>query len=444
MSVAQKPRTILIVDDEPDIRNLIAGILGDEGYAVQQAGGAKGTYDCVERSAPDLVILDIWLEGSNEDGLKILKTLKASYPFLPVVMISGHADISTAVSAIKEGAYDFIEKPFKTDRLLLMVRRALESAALKRENHSLKTNKNDDQIPSVDLVGQIDLWGEGAAVSSLLEALKGLAIRNSRALLIAEPGVNKIPAAWHIHEQSERSGASFVVMNSALTAITMDKVADYFTRAMDGTLFIDHIEVLDAGAQKTVLKCMYDTRDDVRVLAGTNMDLTQAVEDYGFSQTLYERLNVASVCIPPLKERKSGLRQVLAHRLPGQKLSREALEALEFYNWPGNDLELEYVLAHIKERPLGEKSIKINHLPAFVNVNSVEGGVPDRSINLDQPLRDARESFEKAYIEAQLDRFDGHISNVAQFIGMERSALHRKLKSLNIQSTDVQAKRKAS
>ncbi len=464
---------ILIVDDEEGIRTLVQGILEDEGYSIRQAANAKQAYARIEEHVPDLLILDIWLQNSEHDGLEILKTVKEQRDDLPVLMISGHGTIETAVTALKHGAYDFIEKPFKTDRLLLMIERALETAKLKRENAALREKAE----------GAVEFVGESPVVTSLKQVIKRVAPTNSRVLITGEPGTGKDLIARMIHKQSERATKPFVVLNCAtmrpehLEAELFGTVRDQtglLEQADGGTLFLDEVSDMPMETQGKIVRVLQEQRFqrvgghdelevDVRILASTNRDLQTFIAKGTFRQDLFYRLNVVPIHVPALRERTKDIR-ILAeffvsmyarqYGFQERSFSPSALAALQSYEWPGNVRQLKNAVEWLMiMKPEGDRGqgnvsafIDLENLPPEIsNISSSktssDDSVQDTLINF--PLREAREQFERDYLMAQVNRFKGNISKTAQFVGMERSALHRKLKSLNINSDQTKDKQKA-
>lgn len=455
---------ILIVDDEDDIRRLIQGILEDEGYATRQAATAEQAYQRIEERVPSLAILDIWLQQGDEDGLKILQKIKSEHPLTPVLMISGHGTIETAVNAIKLGAYDFIEKPFKTDRLLLMISRALENAQLKRENQQLR-QRNDSPT---------DISGSSPAITNLKQMLERVGPTNSRVLITGEPGTGKDLAARVIHKMSTRANAPFLSLNCA-TLLPERLEIELFgsvdgiggepekigvlEQANGGTLLLDEVSDMPLETQGKIVRVLQEQKFtrvggkepvqvDVRILASTNRDLLQAIHDGHFRQDLYYRLSVVPIRMPSLAERVDDIAMLADYFLnqyatnngvPRRALSDAALAAMQAYNWPGNVRQLRNTIEWIMimNAPSNDE-VRADQLPPEITGNLPEKGA---AATLGQglvlmPLRDAREQFERDYLEAQIKRFRGNISKTSQFVGMERSALHRKLKSLGIAVSD--------
>lgn len=459
------PADILIVDDEADIRTMIQGILEDEGYSLRQAGNSKHAYEKISERVPDLIIQDIWLQYSEHDGLKILETVKEQHPLLPVIMISGHGTIETAVTAIRHGAYDFIEKPFKTDRLILMVERALESARLKRENEKLRERAD----------GPSDLVGPSALLSNLRTSIGRVAQTSSRVLLTGEPGTGKDIAARMIHKLSGRASGPFMVLNCATMRperLEMELFgneegimgegarAGVLEQAHTGTLFLDEVADMPLETQGKIVRVLQEQKfhrlggkdpieADVRILASTNRNLEDAIKNGSFRQDLYYRLNVVPIEMPALRQHPEDIPAIADYfaqnysrqsGLPLMTFSPGAQTALQACNWPGNVRQLRNVVERIMIMASGnaEGVIQVDHLPpevmsVKVSGSAAGGNTPDSSADfMSVPLREAREIFEKEYLSSQLRRFGGNISKTAQFVGMERAALHRKLKQLGI------------
>lgn len=461
---------ILIVDDEPDIRTLIDGVLDDEGYSVRQAGDSDGAIAAFRHRRPALVILDVWLQGSRLDGLGILNVLHTEEPHVPVVMISGHGTIETAVSAIQHGAYDFIEKPFKSDRLLLIVRRALEAARLSRENAELRLRAGAES----------DLTGQSAAISQLRASVDRVAPTGSRVLISGPAGSGKEVAARMVHQRSRRADGPFVVLNCATlnparfeeelfgveagsdAAAATPRRAGVLERAHGGTLLLDEVSDMPLETQGKIVRALQDqtferlggatrVKVDVRVLATSNRDLQAEIAGGRFREDLYYRLAVVPVRMPSLKERREDVPELARYfiersaensGIPSRELSTDALTALQAYDWPGNVRQLRNLMDWLLIMAPGGAGdpIRAEMLPAEVSQGAPSLLNFDPSADLmSLPLREARDMFETQYLQAQLMRFGGNISRTAGFVGMERSALHRKLKQLGVNSDDRNA-----
>ena len=448
---------ILVVDDEADIRELVGGILEDEGYAVRTAPDADAALAAIRARRPALLILDIWMQGGGMDGLELLDMVKGFDSELPVLMISGHGNIETAVSAIKRGAYDFLEKPFKSDRLLIMVERALEATALRRENRRLRTQA----------IAPEGLTGRSAVIQQLRGMINKIAPANSRILIAGPPGSGKELAARLIHDASPRARGEFVALAAAgISPERMDselfgeegeggrpKKIGAFERAHGGTLFLDEVADMPRETQGRILRVLVEQRFrrvggeqnvqvDVRVISSTSKNLREEIEAERFREDLYHRLNVVPVRVPGLGERREDIAELVEHfiqrigeatGLPRRILGEDAIATLQVHDWPGNVRQLRNNVERLMILASGDPGevITAEMLPAEVAAAGAAGSVgPERIIAL--PLRDAREVFEREYLTAQILRFGGNISRTAAFIGMERSALHRKLKSLGV------------
>jgi two-component system, NtrC family, nitrogen regulation response regulator NtrX len=451
---------ILIVDDEADIRELVAGILQDEGYSTRTAHDSDDALAAVTTRRPSLVFLDIWLQGSRLDGLQLLDAMKAEHAELPVVMISGHGNIETAVSAIKRGAYDFIEKPFKADRLVLIADRALENSRLKRE---VKELKQWSTLPT-------SLVGHSSAISQLRQTIDKVAPTNSRILIVGPSGAGKELAARSIHTQSHRASGPFVVINAA--AITPERMetelfgveasngsqarkVGALEEAHHGTLFIDEVGDMPRETQNKILRVLVDqtfmrvggTRKisvDVRIISSTARNLEAEIAAGKFREDLFHRLSVVPIRVPPLAERREDIPELIDYfmdqishttGLPKRKVGTDAVAVLQSHDWPGNVRQLRNNVERLMILTGGdpEAVISASMLPQEVGAMvpaMPNGGGGEQLMGL--PLRDAREVFEREYLLAQISRFGGNISRTAEFVGMERSALHRKLKALGI------------
>ncbi|MGG5818838.1 sigma-54-dependent transcriptional regulator [Falsiroseomonas sp. HW251] len=457
---------ILIVDDEPDIRALIEGILSDEGYQVRQAANSDQAVAAFRARRPSLVILDIWLQNSKLDGLGILGVMHQEEPRVPCIMISGHGTIETAVQAIQIGAYDFIEKPFKSDRLLLIVQRALEAARLKREVSELKLRTG----------GENELVGVSASIGQIRQAIERVAPTGSRVLISGPAGAGKEVAARMLHARSRRNDGPFVALNCATLAPgrfeeelfgveagtdanAQPRRAGVLERAHGGTLLLDEVGDMPLETQGKIVRALQEqgftrlggaqrVQVDVRVIATTSKDLQAEIAGGRFREDLYYRLAVVPLKIPPLRERREDIpalarhfmaRSVETSGMPPRELSEDSLAAMQAYEWPGNVRELRNLIDWLLIMAPGEsrEPIRPDMLPPQVGAAAPAVLKLDRSSEImTLPLREARELFERQYLEAQLLRFGGNISRTAAFVGMERSALHRKLKFLGVNAED--------
>jgi len=451
-------QTILIVDDQEDICTLIAGVLEDEGYKTLSVHDAHGAIQAVAAAPPDMIILDIWLEGSDMDGIDLLKKLVKSHPEIPVIMISGHGNIETAVSAIQIGAYDFIEKPFKSEKLLVMTQRALEAGRLRRENRELRLRAA--RTPA-------ELHGASKLIQSVRHDISCVAPTGSRVLITGAPGTGKDIAARLIHNQSKRAQANYVALNCAILSPErleqeLFGAGGAFERAGGGTLFLDEVVDLPPETQAKIVRVFQDNNFirtggrervdvDVRVIAATNQDLAERMEQGRFRQDLYYRLSVVPIRMPSLQERAEDIPTLAGHFMEQAALAagaaprpfaEDAMALMQSYEWPGNVRQLRNVIEWllIMAPGEGEGAITAAMLPPELQQKAAEIVHGQGVVELmSKPLREAREIFEREYILSQMNRFGGNISRTAGFIGMERSALHRKLKSLGIQTPDKEA-----
>jgi two-component system nitrogen regulation response regulator NtrX len=457
---------ILIVDDEPDIRMLVDGILRDEGYETRQAGSSDAAIAAFRARRPSLVILDVWLQGSKLDGLGILRALQTDDPTVPVVMISGHGNIETAVTAIQHGAYDFIEKPFQSDRLLLIIKRALEAAHLARENAELRLRAGPETL----------LIGESSAIVNLRSAVDKVAPTGSRVLISGPAGAGKEVVARMIHARSRRADGPFVAMNCAILnpgrfeeelfgieagidGSAQPRRAGVLERAHGGTLLLDEVSDMPLETQGKIVRALQDqtferlggsarVKVDVRVIATSNRDLQAEIAAGRFREDLYYRLAVVPMRVPALRERREDVPGLARHFLqrsaelsgqPMRELSADAVAALQAYDWPGNVRQLRNLVDWLLIMAPGGPNdpIRAEMLPPEIGSAAPVLFNADPSADIMAlPLREARDLFETQYLHAQLLRFGGNISRTAGFVGMERSALHRKLKQLGISSED--------
>jgi two-component system nitrogen regulation response regulator NtrX len=450
---------ILIVDDEADIRELVAGILEDEGFTTRTARDSDSALVEIAARRPNLVFLDIWLQGSKLDGLQLLEQVKRDHADVPVVMISGHGNIETAVAAIKRGAYDFIEKPFKSDRLILVATRALETSRLKREVKELK-----QLAPSASV-----LTGRSACMNQLRQTIERASKANSRILIVGPSGSGKELAARTLHTASSRADGPFVVINAA--AITPERMeielfgieangehprkTGALEEAHGGTLFIDEVGDMPRETQNKILRVLVDqtfqrlggttkVNVDVRIVSSTARNLEEEIAEGRFREDLYHRLSVVPIRVPPLSERREDIPELVdyfmdqisaATGLPKRQIGQDAMAVLQSHIWPGNVRQLRNNVERVMILAGGgpEAIITADMLPQ--DVGSMVPAMPTSTNGehiMGLPLREAREVFERDYLIAQISRFSGNISRTAEFVGMERSALHRKLKALGV------------
>jgi two-component system nitrogen regulation response regulator NtrX len=450
---------ILIVDDEADIRELIAGILEDEGYQARLAHNSDAALAAIDERRPSLVILDIWLQGSRLDGLDLLNVIKSKLPDLQVIIISGHGNIETAVSAIKRGAYDYIEKPFKADRLILVVGRALEAFRLKRENDELRGRAGADT----------ELLGSSVVMRQFRQALKKVAPANSRVLIAGPPGSGKELTARVIHSWSQRVGGAFVILPAASMAPERMEEELFGTEdpqggrlrvgaleeAHGGTLYIDEVADMPLETQGKVLRVLVDqtfqrvggskrVKVDVRILSSTSRDLEALIKQGSFREDLYHRLAVVPVRVPALSERREDIPELIEHfaRLysiqsgqPQRRFADDAVAVLQTQDWPGNVRQLRNNIERLMIMSAGDGLPEVTAATlathSGANMSAGLSGAGSEQL-MALSLREAREIFERDYLAAQLSRFGGNISKTSSFVGMERSALHRKIKLLGL------------
>ena len=447
---------ILIVDDERDIRELVAGVLSDEGYECRTAGDSQAALDAIDLRRPSLVLLDVWLHGSPMDGLEVLDAIKSREPELPVIIFSGHGNIDTAVSAIGRGAMDFIEKPFEAERLLLLVARATETENLRRENARLREG----------FVTSDEFTGNSSAINQVRATLKRVASTGSRLLITGPAGSGKEVAARLLHSWSSRAGGAFVTVNSA--RITPERFeqelfgeeadgklvrAGLLEMADGGTLYLDEVADMPLSTQARILRVLTEQaivrvgghrqiRVDVRVVSSTARNLEKEIAERRFREDLFYRLNVVPVAIPSLSDRREDIPALVDHfftrfaadqGVAPPEVSAEAMAGLQSYEWPGNVRQLRNVVERTIILTPRDKLARIepDMLPAEVLNGRISGGSGISAL-MGVPLREARENFEREYLRVQIRRFSGNISRTANFIGMERSALHRKLKLLGM------------
>lgn len=451
-------RDILIVDDEADIRELIGGLLEDDGYAPREAADADGALAAIQARKPSLIILDVWLQGSRLDGLELLEEFKRIDENLPVIVISGHGTIETAVGAIRKGAYDFLEKPFKSDKLLLTVTRALENSRLRQENAELRARTEV----------QSTLIGNSSGIVQVRQLVERVSPTNSRVMIKGPSGAGKELVARQIHDASPRGGADFIAVSApgiAPEAFEEElfgrenddgsiKHVGLLERAHGGTLYLDEIGDMPRETQTKLLRLLVEQRFrriggasdvsvDVRVISSSSRDLHASIESGEFREDLYHRLAVVPIAVPALAERRDDIPSLVDHfqesltvnaGLPRRVFGEDVMAALQAHSWPGNVRQLRNNVERLLILATGavDEAITLAALPSEVVARDTQEGGFDSEKMIALSLREARESFEREYLKAQIDRFGGNISKTAAFIGMERSALHRKLKSLGV------------
>lgn len=447
---------ILIVDDERDIRELVAGVLSDEGYDTRTAGDSQSAIEAVDQRRPSLVLLDVWLHGSPMDGLEVLDAIKAREPELPVIIFSGHGNIDTAVAAISRGAMDFIEKPFEAEKLLHLVARATETERLRRENAQLRQDFSNAE----------EFTGSSSAINQVRATLKRVANTGSRLLITGPAGAGKEVAARLLHSWSARAGSAFVSVSSA--RITPERFEqELFGEEQDGslvrpgllemadggTLYLDEVADMPLSTQARILRVLTEQafvrvgglrqiRVDVRVVSSSSRNLEKEIAERRFREDLFYRLNVVPLSVPSLTERREDIPALVEHfftryaneqGVPPPEISGDAMTALQTYEWPGNVRQLRNVVERTVILTPRDKLglIEAEMLPPEILSTRLQGDSRMSSM-MGAPLREARENFEREYLRVQIRRFSGNISKTAAFIGMERSALHRKLKLLGL------------
>ena len=454
---------ILVVEDEEDIRSLIAGILSDESYPVREAAGSAEALIEFKLRKPSLVILDVWLKGSDMDGIELMDVFKKTDPDIPVIIISGHGTVETAVSAIRKGAYDYIVKPFPSEKLLITAQRALEAVQLRQENAVLKGRSVEEET----------LIGHSSVVCQLRQKIDRIAPTNSRVLISGPSGAGKELIARLLHDKSDRSNGPFRAVNAASMVPERVEVELFgaeenngsafkiglLERAHFGTLYLDEVADMPSETQSKLLRLLVnqrfqrvggqkDVQVDVRIITSTSRDLERETKLGKFREDLYHRLNVMPLEAPPLMDRREDIPELVKYfiekltastGLPAREIGDDAMAALQAHDWPGNVRQLRNNVERLLILAGGDPSqpITLESLPEEVSVVRDTSTEQDSARIVSMPLRRARKHFEREYLQVQIERFSGNISRTAAFVGMERSALHRKLKSLGIASTKV-------
>jgi two-component system nitrogen regulation response regulator NtrX len=450
---------VLVVDDERDICDLVAGVLEDEGYEARIAQDSDSALREITRRCPAMVLLDVWLQGSRLDGLEILNILSERYPNLPVVIISGHGNIDTAVTAIRAGAYDYIEKPFKSDKLLVTVSRAIQAARLQRENAELRRRADV----------QLTLVGKATVMEQLSTKIDKLSQTKSRVMIVGPSGAGKEAAAHQLHARSPRASGNFISVHTAMLGDDMDQIdrllfgvetegqiePGLFEQSHGGTLYLDEISSFPIQQQKEILKMLLDggitrvggkelVHIDARVLSSCSGDPKYRISEGVLREDLYHRLNVMTLDVPGLQKRRDDIPYLVEHfvrilaaqmNMPMREAGHDVMPVLQSHSWPGNVRQLRNCIEHmmLSAHAANSDSLTTEHLPReILSETDVAEDVSESRHMMSLPLRDARECFERDYLVAQIERFSGNISRTAEFVGMERSALHRKMKSLGI------------
>ncbi len=454
---------VLVVDDEKDIRQLIGQIVSEEGFKVSLAGDSESAMNEINNNAPDLIILDIWLKDSHMDGIELLKTVRSNDRNIPVVIISGHGNIEIAVAAVKQGAYDFLEKPFNSDQLLVVIKRALETSRLRREVANLRRSE----------VSESKMVGDSAAFKNLKSQLDKVTRSNGRVMLTGPAGSGKEIAARYIHANSQRSGEPFVSVSCAsIEPNKMEEVlfgtevggvikSGFLEKASGGILFFDEVADMPLGTQSKILRVLVEqsfcrvggtdlVRVDLRVISSTSKNLVSKISSGDFREELFHRLNVVPVKVPSLESRREDIPILTQHfidklrkteGLPNRVFSESALTKMQTMSWPGNIRQLRNAVEQVLILGPEKSPVEASELPESRQedkISKVNNVLEENLINLS--LRDAREVFEREYLMSQINRFAGNISKTAIFVGMERSALHRKMKTLSIVSEHKSSK----
>lgn len=448
-----KGSKILIIDDDREVRSLVSGVLSDEGYIVNEAANELESIAQVKKDTPDLVFLDLWIDQDESAGLKILERIKQINCDIPIVIISGHGTIDVAMNAVRLGAFDFMEKPFIIDRLLLTCERALETSKLRSEITSLKNDKLFSDVFSV---------GESQFASTIMQTIDKLANLNSRIFINCGIGLFADSIAYKIHKESSRQTRNFVSINCISDdaekfeneLFGTEKSYGYIEKASGGTVFLEEIHRLSKSTQRKLLMFLQNGKyscgnriidSNIRLICSSKTNLlNKLTKNNEFSEELLYRIKIAEIEIPDIKDRREDIIPIVQYYLKksetlfgmkSQEFSAEAIAILQSYDWPGNISQIKNVIesALINAQNKRAEYIDEKCLPSDLlseAKNKFEHLNIAKLISL--PLRDAKECFESDYLRAQVQKFSGNISQTALFIGMERSALHRKLKTLNV------------
>ncbi len=450
---------ILVIDDNLDIRLLISGILKDNGYAVREAANFDQALAEINKKVPDVAIIDVKLDKGDNDGIELLNHLKKIDEDVPAIMISGHANVQMAVDSLKLGAFEFMQKPFSTDRLLNFVNRAIENIDLKKEKQVLE-NK---------LFSSYEIVGQSIKIEKIRNLVSKLSSTESRVFICGPAGSGKELVARQIHKKSQRSNNPFVVVNGALLDPEKYELElfgsensngtinyGFFEKAKNGTLLIDEVSEIPLATQAKILRVLIDQKFkrvggsneinvNVRIISTSSKIIREEVDKGNFREDLYHRLNVVPILLPALKERTEDIPELLDYfskkisELNG--ISETKLDGnfnlFYKYNWPGNVRELRNLVERISILSVNEKKIDINSLVHdALSQKDNEDSIDSYENVFSYPLKEARERFEKDYLTSQIKKHKGNISKTAEFIGMERSALHRKLKTLGIKGVN--------
>ena len=452
---------ILVVDDNSDIRILISNILKDKGFVVRNAANFDQALNEINKKIPDAAVIDVKLDkgDSVNDGIELLKRIRKKDDDVPVIMISGHANVQMAVDSLKLGAFEFMQKPFSSERLLNFVKRAVETVDLKKEKNILE-NK---------LFHSFEIIGDSQAIEKIKDLIVKLANTESRVFISGPAGSGKELVARQIHKKSSRSKKPFVVVNGALLdpakyelelfgSENSDGTISYgfFEKAKDGTLLIDEVSEIPLETQAKILRVLIDQKFrrvngskeinvNIRIISTSTKTIREEVDQGNFREDLYHRLNVVPIFLPALKDRTGDIPLLLNYfskkisELNGINETKLDTNFNLFYkyDWPGNVRELRNLVERISILSVNEKKIDVNNLvvDALTNKNNKDGPGTYENV-FSYPLKEAREKFEKDYLTSQIKKHKGNISKTAEFIGMERSALHRKLKTLGIKGVN--------